>query len=49
LARGPKLVLIESPSNPLMRIVDIREVCKRSKSVGAKVVVDNTFLSPALQ
>ena len=49
LARGPKLVLIESPSNPLMRIVDIREVCERAKSVGAKVVVDNTFLSPALQ
>jgi cystathionine gamma-synthase len=49
LARGPKLVLIESPSNPLMRIVDIREVCKRAKLVGAKVVVDNTFLSPALQ
>jgi cystathionine gamma-synthase len=49
VARGPKLVLIESPSNPLMRIVDIREVCERAKSVGAKVVADNTFLSPALQ
>ena len=49
LARGPKLVLIESPSNPLMRIVDIREVCGRAKAVGAKVVADNTFLSPALQ
>lgn len=49
LACGPKLVLVESPSNPLMRIVDIREIAVRAKSVGAKVVVDNTFLSPALQ
>jgi cystathionine gamma-synthase len=49
LGHGPKLVLIESPSNPLMRIVDIQGVCQRAKSVGAKVLVDNTFLSPALQ
>ncbi len=43
------LVLIETPSNPLMRVVDIRAIVARAKSVGAKVVVDNTFLSPALQ
>jgi len=49
LACGPKLVLVESPSNPLMRIVDIRETAARARSAGAKVVVDNTFLSPALQ
>lgn len=49
MACGPKLVLIESPSNPLMRIVDIRATVGRARSVGAKVVVDNTFLSPALQ
>jgi cystathionine gamma-synthase len=49
LARHPKLVLVESPSNPLMRITDIREVSERAKAVGAKVIVDNTFLSPALQ
>ena len=49
LACGPRLVLIESPSNPLMRIVDIRETAVRARSAGAKVVVDNTFLSPALQ
>jgi len=45
----PSLVLIETPSNPLMRIVDIRAVAGRAKAAGAKVVVDNTFLSPALQ
>src|SRR5690349_16762178 len=37
LACGPKLVLIETPSNPLMRIVDIRETVARARSVGAKV------------
>jgi len=49
LARSPKLVLIETPSNPLMRIVDIRSVAEQARAVGAKVIVDNTFLSPALQ
>ena len=49
LARAPKLLLIESPSNPLMRIVDIRGVAALAKAAGAKVIVDNTFLSPALQ
>lgn len=49
LAQKPKLVLIESPSNPLLRLVDIEEVTKASHSVGALVAVDNTFLSPALQ
>jgi cystathionine gamma-synthase len=45
----PRLVLIETPSNPLMHIVDIRAVVGRARAVGAKVAVDNTFLSPALQ
>ncbi len=49
LARSPKLVLIETPSNPLMRVVDIRKTAERAKVAGAKVIVDNTFLSPALQ
>ena len=49
LARSPKLVLIETPSNPLMRVVDIRLIAARAKEAGAKIVVDNTFLSPALQ
>ena len=49
LSRAPKLVLIETPSNPLMRVVDIKAVAAQAKAVGAKVAVDNTFLSPALQ
>jgi cystathionine gamma-synthase len=49
LARGPTLVLVETPSNPLMRVADVRAIATRAKGAGAKVVVDNTFLSPALQ
>ncbi len=49
LARRPKLVLIETPSNPLMRVVDIADVCARAHAVGCRAAVDNTFLSPALQ
>lgn len=49
LRKAPALVLIETPSNPLMRIVDIRSVASQAKAAGAKVAVDNTFLSPALQ
>jgi cystathionine gamma-synthase len=49
LAEKPKLVLLESPSNPLLRVVDIEQVTKACHEVGALVAVDNTFLSPALQ
>lgn len=47
--RAPALVLIETPSNPVMRVTDIRAIAMRAKAAGAKVAVDNTFLSPALQ
>jgi cystathionine gamma-synthase len=49
LARGPALVWIETPSNPLMRVVDILSLTRRAKAAGALVAVDNTFLSPVLQ
>ncbi len=49
LADKPALMLIETPSNPLMRIVDVRAVAARAHAAGARVIVDNTFLSPALQ
>ncbi|WP_427789413.1 cystathionine gamma-synthase [Brevundimonas diminuta] len=49
LADGCRLVLVETPSNPLLRVTDIADVCRRAHAVGAKVVCDNTFLSPALQ
>jgi cystathionine gamma-synthase len=48
-ARKPKLVLIETPSNPLLRITDIRAVVALARACGAVTVADNTFLSPALQ
>lgn len=49
LRRAPKLILVETPSNPLMRVVDISQIVEGAKKVGAEVAVDNTFLSPALQ
>jgi len=49
LARKPKIVWIETPSNPLLRITDIAHVALRAHAADALVVVDNTFLSPAIQ
>ena len=49
VARRPRLILIETPSNPLLRIVDISQVSELAKSCGALLAVDNTFLSPVLQ
>ena len=49
LAEKPKLVLVETPSNPLLRVVDIDKIATASHEVGALVAVDNTFLSPVLQ
>lgn len=49
LSGGAALVWIETPSNPIMRVVDIAAIAKRAKAAGARVAVDNTFLSPALQ
>ncbi|MEO7458213.1 MAG: cystathionine gamma-synthase [Gemmatimonadaceae bacterium] len=45
----PALLWIETPSNPLLRVTDLRAVCEAGHRVGALVVADNTFLSPALQ
>jgi cystathionine gamma-synthase len=49
LSAAPKLVWIETPSNPLLRITDLRFVIDAAHRAGALAVVDNTFLSPALQ
>ncbi len=49
LAKPTQLVWIETPSNPLLRITDIEQVAGMAHAVGALAVVDNTFLSPALQ
>lgn len=49
LLERPRLVWLETPSNPLLRITDLANVIPAVKATGALVVVDNTFLSPALQ
>lgn len=49
LQESPALVWIETPSNPLLRITDLRFVIDAAHKAGALALVDNTFLSPALQ
>ncbi|AZZ96726.1 MULTISPECIES: cystathionine gamma-synthase [Pseudoalteromonas] len=49
LAIKPKLVWIETPSNPILRLTDIKAVTDVAAQCGALVAADNTFLSPALQ
>jgi cystathionine gamma-synthase len=49
LAKAPKLVWVETPSNPLLRIVDVASIADKAHAGGALVLVDNTFLSPAWQ
>ncbi|MGO4595239.1 cystathionine gamma-synthase [Leifsonia sp. 2TAF2] len=46
---GTRMLWIETPSNPLMKISDIAALVELGHAVGAVVVVDNTFASPALQ
>ncbi|MDP6376600.1 MAG: PLP-dependent aspartate aminotransferase family protein [Pseudomonadales bacterium] len=43
------MVWLESPSNPLMKLVDITAIAERARARGVLVVVDNTFLSPYFQ
>jgi O-succinylhomoserine sulfhydrylase len=49
LSESTKVVFIESPSNPLMEIVDIQMVSDLAHKVGATVIVDNVMASPVLQ
>lgn len=49
LSRKPALVWIETPSNPLLRITDLETTIAAAHEAGALAIVDNTFLSPALQ
>jgi cystathionine gamma-synthase len=49
LAAGPRLVWLETPSNPLLRITDLARASALARAAGALVAVDNTFLSPAWQ
>ena len=49
LSRGTRLVWMETPSNPMMRIIDLRAVAGLARDCGAETVVDNTFATPCLQ
>ena len=49
LTPNTKLIWVESPTNPLLQIVDIAAIAKLAHQHGALLVVDNTFASPAIQ
>lgn len=44
-----RLIWIETPTNPMLNLIDIKAICKLAKSAGILVCVDNTFASPYLQ
>lgn len=44
-----KMILIETPTNPMMKVADIEKIAKIAHEIGALVVVDNTFLTPYFQ
>lgn len=48
-ARRPGMVLVETPSNPLLRITDLAAVAELCRAAGTLLVADNTFLSPGWQ
>ncbi len=49
LKKPARLVWLESPTNPLLHVSDLRSVCAAAKASGALAVVDNTFATPYLQ
>lgn len=49
LAKPTKAVFLETPSNPSLRLVDLKAVCDLAHQAGANVVVDNVFATPLLQ
>lgn len=49
MRRNTRIVWVETPTNPLMVLTDIREVARIAHSGGAELVVDNTFMSPYFQ
>ncbi|MGZ8754656.1 MAG: O-succinylhomoserine sulfhydrylase [Acidimicrobiia bacterium] len=49
LATPTKMVFLETPSNPLLEIIDIASVAERAHAVGAVVIADNVFATPVLQ
>jgi len=49
LSKPTKAVLLETPSNPSLRLVDLKAVCDLAHASGAQVIVDNVFATPLLQ
>jgi len=49
IAKGCKMVYLESPTNPTLKIIDLKRIATAAKKVGAIVVADNTFGSPINQ
>src|ERR1700710_1725496 len=49
LATPANLVLLESPSNPMLEVLDLPEIARLAHAAGAIVVVDNVFATPLLQ
>ena len=49
LARPATVVLIESPSNPMLEVLDVPEICRLAHAAGAIVIFDNVFATPLLQ
>ncbi|MGH8539868.1 MAG: trans-sulfuration enzyme family protein [Stenotrophobium sp.] len=49
LRPNTRMIWVETPSNPLMKIVDIRQMAQLAHGAGAQCVVDNTFATPVLQ
>ncbi|MEZ5357915.1 MAG: cystathionine gamma-synthase [Candidatus Zixiibacteriota bacterium] len=49
ITANTKYIWLESPTNPLLKISDIARIAKAAKAAGIPVIVDNTFMSPALQ
>jgi cystathionine beta-lyase/cystathionine gamma-synthase len=49
LSARPRLVLFETPTNPLVRVLDGAAIVERAHAAGARAVIDNTFATPILQ
>lgn len=49
ISSNTRLIWIETPTNPMLNLIDIKAICKLAKSAGILVCVDNTFASPYLQ
>ncbi|MDQ3877379.1 MAG: cystathionine gamma-synthase [Actinomycetota bacterium] len=49
LEQGAALVVVETPSNPLLKVCDIAAIAQKTRAAGARLVVDNTFATPFLQ